>query len=114
MGKLKIYIDENVDISIAKGLKKQGIEVLTAIDEGLIGKSDIEHFNYARKINAVLFTHDHHFLNIAKRANEKGLNHPGVIFSKMNKYGIGECIRRLSVYAEIITPEEMKNQIEFL
>ncbi len=114
MGKLKIYIDENVDISIAKGLTKQGIEVFTTVDEGLIGQSDMEHFNYARKINAVLFTHDHHFLNIAKRANEKGLNHPGVIFSKMNKYGIGECIRRLATYAEIISPEEMKNQIEFL
>jgi hypothetical protein len=47
--------------------KKQGIEVFTAVDEGFIGKSDMENFNYARKINAVLFTHDHHFLNIAKR-----------------------------------------------
>jgi len=60
LGKLKIYIDENVDISIAKGLTKQGIEVFTAVDEGLIGQSDMEHFNYARKINAVLFTQTLH------------------------------------------------------
>jgi len=27
---------------------------------------------------------------------------------------IDECIKRLTLYAEILTPDEMKNRIEFL
>jgi len=37
-----------------------------------------------------------------------------VIFVEMNKMSVGECIRRLALYADILTPDEMKNQIEFL
>jgi hypothetical protein len=32
----------------------------------------------------------------------------------MNKLGVGESIKRLSLYAEVLSTEEMMNQIEFL
>jgi len=44
----------------------------------------------------------------------KGKSHYGVIFIEMNRLGIGECIKRLSLYAEILSAEDMINQIEFL
>ena len=114
MAKLKIYTDENVDIHIAEGLKRRGIKAFSANEKGMIGISDIEHFKYASAMKAVIFTHDHHFLKIAKKVVKEGKNHWGVIFVEMNKLSVGECIRRLTLYAEILSPEEMKNRIEFL
>lgn len=114
MAKLKIYTDENVDIRIAEGLRRRGIKVISAIEKGMIGASDIEHFKYASDMQAVIFTHDHHFLEIAKTLTKEGKDHWGVIFVEMNKMSVGECIRRLALYADILTPDEMKNQIEFL
>ncbi len=112
--KLKIYTDENVDVRIAEGLKRRGIKAFSAHEKDMIGSTDIEHFKYAAAMQAVVFTHDHHFLKIAKESVNDGKNHWGIIFVEMNKLSVGECIKRLVFYAEILSPEEMKNQIEFL
>jgi predicted nuclease of predicted toxin-antitoxin system len=114
LAKLKIYTDENVDIRIVEGLRKRGVEAFSAIEKKLIGVTDLEHFKYAAEMKAVIFTHDHHFLEIAKDITIKGKSHYGIIFVEMNKLSIGECIKRLSLYAEILSTEDMINQIEFL
>lgn len=114
MSRLKIYTDENVDVRISVGLRRRGIKAFSAIEKGMAGVADMEHFKYTTDIQAVIFTHDHHFLEIAKALTEEGKNHCGVIFVEINKLSVGECIRRLSLYADILSAEEMKNQIEFL
>lgn len=114
MARLKIYTDENVDVRIAEGLKRRGIKAFSAHEKEMIGISDLEHFMYASKIKAVIFTHDHHFLEIAKEFERIGKNHYGVVFVEMNKLSVGECIRRLALYAEILSLEDMKNRTEFL
>ena len=80
----------------------------------MVGAEDVEHFNCAVEIESVIFTHDHHFLEIARQFTQNGKIHYGVIFAEMNKLGVGECIKRLALYAEVLAKEEMMNQIEFL
>ncbi|MEK6656641.1 MAG: hypothetical protein AABY58_04295 [Nitrospirota bacterium] len=41
MSKLKIYTDENVDIHIAEGLRKRGIEAFSAIEKRMLGVTDL-------------------------------------------------------------------------
>lgn len=72
MAKLKIYTDENVDIRVAEGLRRRGIKAISAIEKGMIGSTDIEHFKYASEMQAVIFIHDHHFLEIAKTLTKEG------------------------------------------
>ncbi len=114
MAGLKIYTDENVDVRIVEGLRQKGVNAFSAIEKGMTGVSDVEHFYYASEIQAVIFTHDHHFLEIAKTLFKDGKDHWGVIFVEMNRLSVGECIKRLALYAEILSPQEMRNQIEFL
>lgn len=114
MAKLKIYTDENVDVRVAEGLRKRGIKAFSAVEKGLTGVSDIEHFRHASEIQAVIFTHDRHFLQIAKALTTEGIEHYGVIYVEMNRLSIGECIKGLALYADILSAEEMKNKIEFL
>lgn len=114
MGKLKIYTDENVDVRIAEGLRRRGIEAFSAHEKGTVGIKDKQHFAKAKELNAVIFTHDPHFVSIAKEMAEAGKEHTGVIFTEMHRFALGECIRRLTLYAEVVSPGEMINQIEFL
>ena len=39
---VKLYLDENVDVSVAAGLRRRGIDVVTALDRGKLGASDEE------------------------------------------------------------------------
>ncbi len=114
MAKLKIYIDENVDTRVAEGLRKRGIKAFSAVEKRMAGVSDIEHFKHASNLEAVIFTHDHHFLEIANSITKEGKHHRGVIFIGMNQLSVGECIKRLALYAEVLSAEEMINKIEFL
>ena len=114
MAKLKIYTDENVDICIAEGLRRRGIKAFSAIEKGMSGASDLEHFKYAADLKAVIFTHDHHFIEIAKSLVADGKEHWGVIFVEMHKLTIGECIKRLVLYADVLTADELKDQVGFL
>ncbi len=114
MARLKIYTDENVDVRIAEGLRKRGIKAFSSLEKGNTGITDLEHFEYAVDKKAVIFTHDHHFLEIAKTLTMEGKIHYGVIFVEMNKWSIGECIKRLSLYADVLSDEDMINQVEFL
>ncbi len=114
MAKLKIYTDENVDIRVSEGLKRRGIKSFTAIDKSMIGASDLEHFRFTTDAKSAIFTHDHHFIQIALETIKKNGIHYGVIFIEMNKLSVGECVKRLALYAEVLTAEEMINQIEFL
>ena len=114
MARLRIYTDENVDVRIAEGLKKRGVTAFSALEKRMAGAADRDHFHYAAEMQAVIFTHDHHFLEIATEFLRHGKDHWGVIFAEMNRLSIGECVKRLALYAEILSVEEMKNRIEFL
>ncbi|HAM53697.1 MAG TPA: hypothetical protein DCP92_24515 [Nitrospiraceae bacterium] len=85
MARLKIYTDENVDVRIAEGLRARGIKAFSAAEKGMIGVPDREHFKYASEIQAIIFTHDHHFLEIAGEFTKERLNHWEIIFVEMNK-----------------------------
>ena len=45
---------------------------------------------------------------------ESGKEHCGLIFAEMHRLSVGECIRRLAIYVELVSSKEMVNRIEFL
>lgn len=46
---MKIYADENIERSIIEGLRRRGIEVISAIELGYAGKPDAFHIKKALK-----------------------------------------------------------------
>ena len=92
-----------------EGLKRRGINAFSAKDLGKLGLTDEEQLKVAVQNQAVIFTYDADFLRIA-------INKPhlGIIYVHQQKLTIGECIKRLKIIAETITPQEMQNQILFL
>jgi len=113
LARLRVYTDENVDVRVVEGLRRRGVDAMSH-DEDTVGISDEAHLAHAGRLKAVLFTHDPDFVAIAAEANRRKNNHYGIIFVAMHRLGVGECIRRLALYAEVVTAEEMINRVEFL
>lgn len=114
MPRLRIYTDENVDLRVAEGLRLRGVEARSAHEEGMLGAKDQAHFARAARLQAVIFTHDHHFVELALQKSSRGEAHHGVIFIEMNRLTLGECIRRLALCSDVLSSEDMINHIEFL
>jgi hypothetical protein len=108
-----------VDVRIVEGLRRRGVDAFSAREKGALGindeqHNDEQHFEKAKDLKGVIFTHDPHFIEIAEKLVQSGKGHYGLIFAEMHRFGLGECIRRLALYAEIILSQEMTNRIEFL
>ena len=73
MSKLVFYTNESINIAIAEGLKRRGVEVISARDAGNLGLSDEEQIEYARRKDLVIVTHDDDILSIAIDCKHKGI-----------------------------------------
>ena len=83
MGKVKLYLDENMDPDLAVVLRSRGYDVISAHEVGMRGKTDEEQLNYAISEGRVLLTFNaKHFAPLAKKYFESNREHFGIIASK--------------------------------
>ena len=109
MGKLRFYLDESVNVAVASGLRRRGIEVETAVESGNRSLSDDAQLAYAVNNDLVIVTHDADFLAMSIEAR-----HKGIAYAHLQKYSIGDLIRRLKLLWEIVESQDMQNHVEFL
>jgi len=114
MGKISIYTNESVDVAIAEGLKRRGVDAFSARDAGNLGLTDEEQLIHASKEKVTIFTHDTDFLKISTRWMDEGRTHQGIIYCHQKRYSIGECVRKLRKLTAVLASEDMVNHIEFL
>ena len=55
MGKIRIYTDESVDIAIAEGLKRRGVDAFSARDAGNLGLTDQEQLIFAHDRSCYIY-----------------------------------------------------------
>jgi len=108
---IRIYTNESVDIAIAEGLKRRGIQAWSARDAGNLGLTDKEQLEYVVREKAVIFTHDDDFLSMVAKSDQE---HYSVIYVHQQRLSVGECIRRLKNLAETRSVMDIKKRIEFL
>ena len=111
--RIKVYLDEDVDISLSIALKQKGIDVLTTQERGHKRLSDTEQFEFAANTKRAIFTHNKRdFILLHKKYVLEGKEHYGIILSDQRP--IGEMLRGLSKLIFSLTVEQMKNRKEFL
>lgn len=81
--KLKLYVDENVPIQLVDLLKKEGIPIVTAMENGKTSHPDQSIYQRARKTGRVLLTMDRDFWNDHKHPLEKG---SGIIYMNVSPW----------------------------
>ncbi len=107
---IRFHLDENVHHGVARGLRLRGIDVTTTTDAGLVEATDEGQFQFAVGEDRVFVTHDVDFL----RADFTARTHAGIIFVAKGARSVGEIVRSLVLLATIISPEEMRQQVEYL
>jgi predicted nuclease of predicted toxin-antitoxin system len=109
-GRIRFHLDEQVDVAVARSLRRYGVDVTTTIEAGLRTASDEEQLAYARREQRVLVTHDADFLRLAAVGSE----HAGIAFCPRTGRSVGEIIRSLLLIHEVLRPEEIRGRVEFL
>jgi hypothetical protein len=108
--RIRFHLDEHVDPAIAAGLQRYGIDVTTTVAAALRTKDDEVHLAFANVERRVIVTHDNDYL----RFHTQGLPHPGMAYCPPQTRSMGQIIAMLRLMWEIMTPEEMRNRVEFL
>lgn len=107
---IRFHLDENANNAIAEGLRRRGIDVTTSVQVNLISASDEEQLAFAYAQGRVLFTQDRDFLEL----HYSGLNHSGIIYAIKGSLSTGEILKELILIWEVLTPQDMAGNIEYL
>ena len=106
---IKFYCDEHIPLSIAKALKRRGVDILTAQEAGLMGMADEKHLQLAVSQARTIITQDTNFLRI----HGTGTSHQGIVFAHQGT-SIGEFIQGIILIYQVLSEQEMKNHVEYL
>ena len=110
---IEIYLDENVDVLIAKLTCSHGFKALTTQEAKRIGASDSEQLKYANDRGYAILTHNRvDFEELAKDYFVSGKNHCGIVIIADNSPQ--EITRRLLAILNDFTADELKNQIIYI
>lgn len=107
--RIKLYMDENVSKVITEGLRRRGIDVITAQEANMLAKSDEMHLEFSTKEGRVIFTHDADFL----RLNAKGYPHKGIVYAPQQA-SIRKIISGLILIVDVLEPSELVQHVEFI
>ena len=107
---LRFHLDENVNLAIAAGLKRRGIDVTTTPESGLAGADDHTQLAHARTERRVLVTQDRDFL----RLHAAGVSHAGIAYCDKDTRSLGEMIRQLTRMWETLDPDTISGRVQFL
>ena len=108
-GQVRFYTDENISRAVIDGLRRQGIDVVSAPEMGMLSRLDDEHLELAARLGRTLFTHDHDFL----RLDSQGIPHAGIAYTHQNS-SISRVISGLMRIHETKTPEDMVSHVEYI
>ena len=108
-GQVRFYTDENVSRAVIDGLRRAGVDVVSAPDLDMLSRSDDEHLELAAGLGRTLFTHDDDYL----RLDSQGIPHSGIAYTHQYS-SISRILNGLMRIYETKTPEEMTSRVEYI
>jgi len=111
---LGLYMDVHVPRPITRGLRRRGVDVLTAQEDGTARAPDPDLLRRARELGRILFSQDEDLLVEAARCRRAGEPFDTVVFARQLDLSIGRCIADLEALAKAALPEDAQGQIVFL
>lgn len=113
---IALYFDEDsMKNSLIQALRARGINVLTALEVGMLRRSDVEQLDYATQQGRVLFSFNRgDFYRLHTNYLTEGKNHAGIILALQQHYSIGEQMRQLLELIATKSAEAMRNSVVFL
>jgi Domain of unknown function (DUF5615) len=96
--------------SVARELRRRGIDVETTVEAGLMSAPDDVHLAHAQAQGRVVATEDADF----RRLHNAGQTHSGIAYFPGGRRPIGEIVVMLTLLHATYTAEEMVGRLEWL
>ena len=107
-------MDHHVRGAVTKGLRRRGIDVLTAFEDGRAEVPDEILLARATELGRIVFTQDDDFLVIADGWLRSGRHFAGMVYAHQLQATVGQIIGDLQLIVEVATAEEMRDSVLFL
>ncbi len=111
MMSLAFYFDQHVPRSIAIGLRRRGIDVLTAEEDHASDWPDARIIDRATELERIVFSCDADFLELTTQLLSNGKSFCGVIYTHQLQITIGQAVRDLELIALVLSPDDVRNQV---
>lgn len=113
---ISLYLDENVPPLVAKVLRDERLDVVSAYEVEMVGKDDEEQLRYATSSGRAILTFDQkHFRPLYDAWWFSGRTHNGVVLSREFKMDeIAELLRLIRNLISRVRPEELQNSLTYL
>lgn len=109
-----LYLDEHVPLPITRGLRRRGVDVLRAQDDGHSQTDDDVILNRAAALGRVVFTLDEDFLVIAQARQTNGVSFAGVVYAHQERTSYAECITELETIAVASDPGDRVDAVQYI
>jgi hypothetical protein len=109
-----LYMDVHVRSEVTDGLRRRGVDVLTAQEDGSTRLFDPVLLDRATALSRVIFTQDDEFLCEAVKRQRHGDDFATVIYAHQLRVSIAQCINDLELFAKVATVEESRGQVVYL
>jgi hypothetical protein len=111
---LQLHMDVHVKAAITAGLRRRGIDVLTAQADGGTRLEDGALLERAMALQRVLFSQDDDLLAVARECQATGVFFAGIIYGHQLAATVGKYVLDLEVVCQVFDPEDLANRIEYL
>lgn len=111
---LSLYTDVHVRQEIVDGLRRRGVDVVTAREDGAARWPDDALVTRAGQLERVLVSQDEHMLGHATTRQRRGAHFGGVIYGHQLRVTIGGCIDDLELVAKVYEPADMADRVLYL
>lgn len=107
-------MDQHVQRAVTVGLRRRGIDVLTAFGDGSSELDDAPLLDRAALLDRVLFTQDDDHLAEAARRQREGRGFAGLVYAHQQRVTVGVCVDQLELIAVGLEPEEIAGRVIYL
>ena len=111
---VSLYMDHHVPAPITRGLRRRGVDVLTAEQDGTKRLPDDHLLDRATALGRVLFTQDEDLLVEAALRQETGVPFAGVFYAHQDRSPVGRCVSDLEVLCLAGGSADFANLVEYI
>lgn len=113
---IQLYLDEDFHPDLAALLRQQGFDCRSAVEDGMLGKSDEEQLEHATLQGRCLVSFNAaDFAALAQLWARQGRAHAGIIVTpQVSRKALGQLLQRLLSLLNTTTRDEMINVFRYL
>ena len=107
-------MDVHAKRAVTVGLRRRGVDVLTAQEDGTTRLDDSDLLDHATSLGRVLFSQDDDLLREANKRQQSSTPFAGVAYAHQLSITVGQTIYDLELIAKVYEPEDIENRVEYL